>query len=132
MGTTFGSAGVVGGGCVDVLMADDPFDLEDFEDLHGPPPVQEQVMENSLVATFVHDRCEMGPARMVLTSAIFDAWKKWCTDSGLGVLGGPSHLGRALKSICGVRPSKPCLPGTPRGSYRPRRYIGVGLKEVTK
>jgi putative DNA primase/helicase len=79
----------------------------------------------SPVGAFVRERCTVKPGCQIERSALFDAWKQWCTEQGREHPGDAATFGRNLRAA--VPDLGGSQPKGPAGS-RPRVYEGITLK----
>ena len=85
---------------------------QEFEDLGSP------------VATFLRDRCVIGPKGKMEVNAMFDAWVAWCRDNNRDHPGTKQVFGRDLRSVLpGLTISQPRNPSDP--TDRRRYYEGI-------
>lgn len=78
----------------------------------------------SPVSAFLEDCCEIGPERSVLTSTLYEAWKRWCAANG-HTAGSDARFGERLRaSDPTISRRRPNIEGK-----RIYRYSGVGLSE---
>ncbi len=77
----------------------------------------------SPVGVFVRERCQVGPARQIERSALFDAWQQWCEKQGQEHPGDSATFGRNLRAV--VPALGDVYPRTEQG--RVRVYQGICL-----
>ncbi len=79
---------------------------------------------SSPVRAFVNDRCEIGPDRSVVTTALYEAYRIWCEANQQPIR--PKHVfGRDLRAAFPeVQTVQPWA-----GGVREREYVGVSLRE---
>jgi putative DNA primase/helicase len=88
--------------------------IQELEDLASP------------VGTFVRDRCTVLPGAQVPCSALFEAWKAWCTAQGRDNPGTKQTFGRDLRAaVPGLKVTQPRDPHT--GKQLERHYNGIRL-----
>lgn len=77
------------------------------------------------MGAFVRDRCDVGPEEWVALDALYEAWRKWCTDHGRDRPGTQQTFGRDLRAVIpGITVTQP----RDNNGNRFRAYAGVGLK----
>jgi len=86
--------------------------VEALEDLSSP------------IRAFIRDRCEIGPEKSAGVTAMFEAWRSWCTQQGRDKPGTVQSFGRDFRAAV------PNLKVSQRreDEGRSRYYEGIGLR----
>jgi putative DNA primase/helicase len=80
---------------------------------------------SSPVTAFVQDGCELGPEKSVGKRLLFEAWRRWCDESG-HEHGSVATFGRNLMAAFpAVQSSRPR-----EGNSRVTAYVGIGLSRL--
>ncbi len=99
---------------------------------HFPQPSSGQILQRrmlqaaSLVASFIQDRCEVGPNLCVRTDDLYDSWVDWCQTESEIDPGSKEALGRRLNK-CQPHVTKERVRN---GARRERVYQGIQLRVV--
>lgn len=90
----------------------------------GADIAQELGELSSPIATFLKDKCEIGPSFTVEVSSLYNAWCEWCSANGRAYPGSVQTFGKWLHAaLPQTRKSRPRFAGFPV-----RHYEGIGLK----
>lgn len=81
----------------------------------------------SHVASFVNERCMLGPEYEISVDALYLEWKQWCIDKGVRYFLEQNHFSQKVRSKFHV-----VTRGRPRRGKpgRPTWLTGVGLREI--
>ncbi len=89
--------------------------LQELEDLGSP------------TAAFVRDRCDVGSGKQAAVDAVYEEWKRWCSENGRDHPGTKATFGRDLRAaVPGLRRAKPR-----DGKVRRPMYEGITLSHWT-
>jgi len=87
--------------------------------------VQELEDLSSLIASFIEDRCRLGPEYHIERRALFEAWVNWCKTQGRDHPGTIESLGRDLRAAIPTLKTSNLRTSSEK---RLRFYEGIGLR----